>query len=85
MYLLRQPADVTRYAKTGPTSPKVFYRGYDDYDADNIGFISQGADAEVSGSTYDTRYRGNSNQGHEYGTGLSATDKNALLEYLKTL
>jgi len=45
---------------------KVFYRGYD---ADNIGFISQGADAEKSGSKYDTRYRGDSNQCHEYGTG----------------
>ena len=28
---------------------------------------------------------GNSNCGHEYGTTLSASDKTALLEYLKTL
>jgi len=71
--------------KPAQNRPKVFYRGYDLYDADNVGFVSQGADAEESGSKYDTGYRGNSNQGHEYGTGLSATDKNALLEYLKTL
>lgn len=65
--------------------PKVFYRGYDVYDADNVGFVTKGADAEEVGSKYDTEYRGNSNQGHEYGTGLSVPDKNALVEYLKTL
>ena len=31
-----------------------------------------------------TRERGNGNQGHTYGVDLSSTDKNALLEYLKT-
>jgi hypothetical protein len=35
--------------------------------------------------TFDTRLPGNSNAGHEYGTGLSDDDRKALLEYLKTL
>ena len=34
---------------------------------------------------YDTRVAGNSNQGHRYGTDLSASDRKALLEYLKVM
>jgi hypothetical protein len=34
---------------------------------------------------FDTREKGNGNQGHTYGTELSAEDKDKLLEYLKTL
>ena len=34
---------------------------------------------------YDTAVRGNSNKGHRYGTVLSDADKDALLEFLKTL
>ncbi|MBA3456743.1 MAG: hypothetical protein H0T42_26880 [Deltaproteobacteria bacterium] len=33
----------------------------------------------------DTRRAGNSNAGHEYGTTLTQADRDALLEYLKTL
>ncbi len=65
--------------------PQVFYRGYDVYDTENVGFINQGEDAEAVGSKYDTAYRGNSNQGHEFGTELPADEKDALVEYLKTL
>jgi len=34
---------------------------------------------------YDTTAPGNSNSGHLYGTSLSGSEKDALLEYLKTL
>jgi len=34
---------------------------------------------------FDTREKGNGNQGHTYGTQLSNEDKEKLLEYLKTL
>ena len=34
---------------------------------------------------FDTARAGNSNAGHEYGTTLSADDKTALIEYMKTL
>ncbi len=64
---------------------KVFYRGYDVYNADQVGFVSQGTEAEKEGFKYDTSLEGNSNQGHLYGTELSSEEKQALVEYLKTL
>ncbi|MCW8108934.1 hypothetical protein OPS25_10560 [Alteromonas ponticola] len=63
----------------------TFYRGYDVYDQENIGFISQGKHARRVGTLLDTRVRGNSNQGHEFGTQLSDKDKEMLMEYMKTL
>jgi hypothetical protein len=65
--------------------PVVFVRGFDVYDYDDVGFVSRGAEAERVGYRYDTRVRGNGNGGHMYGTRLSPADKDALLEYLKTL
>lgn len=65
--------------------PKVFYRGYNVYDPLNVGFITQGERAERVGTRFDVAQRGMSNQGHEYGTGLSDGEKEALIEYLKTL
>ncbi len=65
--------------------PQVFYRGYDVYDRQKVGFISEGEKAEQVGFKYDTHIVGNSNQGHIYGTDLPQNDKKALLEYLKTL
>ncbi len=62
----------------------VFYRGYDLVDAVNLGFISQGAEAERVGFRFDTRERGNGNGGHLYGTDLPQQDKEALIEYMKT-
>ena len=62
-----------------------FFRGYDVLDPVNVGFVASGAAAERNGFKLDTRERGNGNQGHIYGTNLSPADKNALLEYLKTL
>jgi mono/diheme cytochrome c family protein len=64
---------------------KLFYRGYDVYDQANMGFVSSGPQAEQEGFRYDTSVRGNSNQGHSYGSDLSAAEKQALIEYLKTL
>jgi mono/diheme cytochrome c family protein len=65
--------------------PTTFYRGYDLYDFDRGGFVAADATAKQVGTPYDTKVSGNSNQGHLYGTGLSADQKKALLEYLKTL
>jgi hypothetical protein len=64
---------------------KVFYRGYDVYDPEKVGFVSEGPEAERVGFRYDTSVTANSNQGHLYGTDLALQDKAALLEYLKTL
>ena len=65
--------------------PAVFYRGYDVYDPVNVGFVTTGAEAQRVGWKYDISERGNGNQGHTYGTDLSSQEKNALLEFLKTL
>jgi mono/diheme cytochrome c family protein len=64
---------------------RAFYRGYDVYDPINIGFITDGPEAQRTGWRLDTRERGNGNQGHNYATDLPETEKKALLEYLKTL
>ncbi|HEU0031214.1 MAG TPA: hypothetical protein VFQ53_11315 [Kofleriaceae bacterium] len=66
--------------------PVTFYRGNDMYDAANVGFVSTVAREGATDYTLvDTRRAGNGNAGHVYGTDLSAADRDALLEYLKTL
>jgi hypothetical protein len=66
----------------------TFFRGYDVIDRARVGFISDVP--EENGRKYflyDTRLPGNGNAGHEgeaYGTNLSAEDKDAVVEFLKT-
>jgi mono/diheme cytochrome c family protein len=65
--------------------PASFYRGYDVFDREHVGFVSNVPSAE--GRTffkYDTSIPGNGNGGHVYGTTLSDDDKRAIVEYLKT-
>ncbi len=67
--------------------PDTFFRGYDVYDPERMGFVS---DVEVDPATgrqhfrFDTSLPGNSNAGHLYGVDLSDQQKRALVEYLKT-
>jgi hypothetical protein len=66
--------------------PTKFRRGSDVYNWADVGFDST-TPAE-NGREYfefDTTKRGNGNGGHTYGSGLPQADKDALLEYLKTL
>jgi RoxA-like, cytochrome c-like len=66
--------------------PAEFFRGYDLYDRKNVGFVSNVAG--VSGRRffkYDTKIAGNENRGHLYGTKLTPEQKDALVEYMKTL
>lgn len=71
-----------------PKRPTAFYRGYDVYDSIKVGFVT--GVAEENGKKYfkyDVKVPGNGNGGHEgkrFGTELSADDKDALVEYLKT-
>jgi cytochrome c peroxidase len=65
--------------------PTVFWRGYDLYDPVEVGFVSQGPEAQRIGTRLDVSSKSGGNQGHEFGTALSAKDKGSLLEYLKTL
>lgn len=71
--------------------PTVFTRGSDVYDPARVGFAAIDPPSAPPGGAplfrYDTRIPGNGNEGHEgraYGTELSAADKDALVEYLKT-
>ena len=59
----------------------VYERGCDVYDPVGVGFVCDGQ----TGFRYDTSVTGNSNAGHEYGTGLAPSEKQALVEYLKTI
>lgn len=63
--------------------PKVFWRGFDVYDQERVGFVSSGAEAEKY-FRFDTSAVGNSNGGHLWGTDLPPEDKKALIEFLKT-
>jgi hypothetical protein len=72
--------------------PQTFHRGYDVFDPVKIGFKEPAPRPTGPNGTltepyflFDTREKGNGNQGHTYGTQLSSQDKEKLLEYLKTL
>ena len=58
-----------------------------DYDQVNIGLAATQPESSYTfqATGCDDLNSGNSNCGHEYGTTLSAANKTALLEYLKTL
>ncbi|MAC78557.1 MAG: hypothetical protein CML66_10910 [Rhodobacteraceae bacterium] len=67
--------------------PAIWYRGSDELDLVRVGYRF---DAAAPGPLfrYDTSVPGNGNGGHEgraYGTDLSAADKDALVEFMKTL
>jgi hypothetical protein len=72
--------------------PQTFHRGYDVFDPVNVGFkeppprpVGPNGRLEQPYFLFDTREKGNGNQGHAYGTQLSGAEKESLLEYLKTL
>ena len=57
----------------------------DDYDFAKVGWNYTTPDSKEDGDTYDATLRGYGNQGHTFGDALSAEDRTALIEYLKTL
>ena len=69
--------------------PKCWYRGSDVLDTEKVGYQAATCDAAVENKfRYDTTVPGNSNSGHEgraYGTELDPADKDAIVEYMKTL
>ena len=63
----------------------MFYRGYDVFDQEKVGFVSNVAeDKGVTYSLYNIALPGNSNSGHNYALDLPDVDKDAIVEYLKT-
>lgn len=65
--------------------PITFYRGYDVYDPEQCGFVSDGPEAAKVGFLVDTNIAGNGNKGHSYGVDLSESQKRDLIEFMKTL
>jgi hypothetical protein len=74
--LLKPAAERVKAFKIGPA-----------YDTVNIGLAVEQTQFNYTLTTTDCsdRNSGNSRCGHEFGTQLSAEEKKALLEYLKTL
>jgi mono/diheme cytochrome c family protein len=81
--------------KPAAQRPQSFYRGYDVFDPIDVGFVSQEdqarrlnvpwSDVLRVATPYDVHMRSNGNIGHEFGVTLPQSDKDALIEYLKTL
>ena len=65
--------------------PKQFARGYDVYEQEKVGFVSDTPEARSAGSLYDTTIPGNGNGGHLWGTKLAPDQKRDLIEFMKTL
>ncbi len=70
--------------KPASQRPKAFCRGLDIVDPVNGGFIAVLEKENCKGFFFDTRVKGNGNEGHEYGTFLTPSEKQMLLSYLKT-
>jgi mono/diheme cytochrome c family protein len=73
--------------KPSAERPKAYVRGGDVIDGKNGGFVSPPCDPKnppPQGHCYDTSLPGNANGGHEYGTALSAAEKDDLVAYLLT-
>ena len=66
-------------------SPK-FYVGNREFDPQQVGYVSDESTSEdLALFEFDTTLKGNSNQGHNYGTDLAEPEKWQLVEFLKTL
>lgn len=75
--------DMVELLKPAAERPTTFYVGNWELDPERLGF--EWSSPFPNAFLFDTRASGNSNAGHEYGTGLSEADRRALIEYLKTL
>lgn len=60
--------------------PPQFFVGSSQFDSDKLGIITADGPGHFN---FDTKQPGNSNAGHNFGTGLSPTERRNLLEYLK--
>ncbi|WP_224245597.1 c-type cytochrome [Hyalangium gracile] len=66
--------------------PRSFYRGYDVFDQENVGFVSTvEREGDRTFFRFDVSLRGNSNAGHTYGVDLTVDEKRALVEFMKSL
>jgi hypothetical protein len=81
LYDLLLPKKRAGDPKDGEYRPDQFQVGSREFDPERVGLRSSG----YNGFTFDTRRKGNSNAGHQYGTALDKEKRLDLLEYLKSL
>ena len=65
--------------------PAKFWRGYDVFDAERVGFVSTGPEAERVRHVARRLAAGQQQRRSHYGTTLPAEAKRALIEFMKTL
>ncbi|NAS13250.1 c-type cytochrome [Poritiphilus flavus] len=67
--------------------PRYWSRNFSstEYDQLKVGWSVTEETSKVNRNTYDTTLKGYGNQGHTFGDSLSESERQALLEYLKTL
>ena len=70
-----------------PGRPAYWTRSFNssDYDSSKVGWNYVKENGPGDKNTYNTTLKGYGNQGHTFGDSLSEEERNALLEYLKTL
>ncbi|HYH68970.1 MAG TPA: hypothetical protein VD866_30025 [Urbifossiella sp.] len=80
-------AELLEAPEKGRRRPEAKYRGDDVYDPVRVGFRADSPLSADGRKLFEFKHaeRGNSDVGHTYGTELPADEKQALLEYLKTL
>lgn len=72
-------------SSTRPTRwTRSFGTGPEDYDLDNVGWVHSET-TQTGSAVFDTTVPGYGNGGHGFGDDLTASERRALLEYLKTL
>lgn len=81
LYDLLLPKKKPEDPAEGEYRPDTFVVGSREFDPEKVGFRNAG----YPGTVFDTSLRGNGNQGHEYGSGFTKPEREALVEYLKTL
>ena len=70
--------------ETPENRPKKFYRGYDVIDPGKVGYKSVASENGRNFDEFDTTTKTRTNGGHLWGTNLTSTQKDAIVEYMKT-
>ena len=70
--------------ETPENRPKKFYRGYDVIDPVKVGYKSVATENGRNFDEFDTTTKTRTNGGHLWGTNLTSTQKDAIVEYMKT-
>lgn len=81
-----QVTEAVAKARSAGRRPPLFFRGGDVLDQQRVGFeCDRPGDENRPFLRFDVRVRGNGNGGHIYGADLSGSDKDAIVEFMKSL